>query len=71
MRASSSTPFLALPRRGPGAEWSMLEDEDMAQVMDLPDQTIYLKLDVMDTLLIFAPDDQSLESAKLTLESGP
>ena len=62
--------FLAFMQTRTGAEWSMPEDNDMAQVIALPDQIVYLKLDALNTILIYAPNDQSLESAKLTLESG-
>ena len=47
-----------------GTEWAMLGDDEKTRVMELPDQSIFVQLDLAETLLIFAPDTDTLETAR-------
>ena len=49
-------------------EWEALGDDAMTQVLKLPDQNIYINLDMANTLLIFAPDPTTLETARAALK---
>ena len=52
------------------AEWQQTGVDETSFVMDLPDQDIYVRLDAEGTLLIFAPDAQTLETARAAVQGG-
>ena len=62
--------FLDFMQTGTGAEWGLVDGRDTARVMETPDQSIYIDLDISNTLLIFAPGPGVLESTRTAVE-GP
>ena len=61
--------FLDFIRVRTELEWESVETDEMIQVIALPAQDIYIKLEVAETLLIFAPDSGVLEAARAAIES--
>ena len=60
--------FLDFMRARSDVEWTAIGDDAMTQVLNLPDQNIYINLDMADTLLIYAPDPITLEAARAALK---
>ena len=55
--------FLDLMRNRTGERWQMVSGDEKSWVMSLPEQRVFLGLGAAETLLILAPDGDSLETA--------
>ena len=53
-----------------GAGWDLAGGEATASLMELPEQSIFVSLDVAETLIIFAPDTPTLEVVRGALEDA-
>ena len=62
--------FIEFIQTQTGAEWESVGGSETIRVVDLPDQSIYIALDIAETLLIFAPDPAVLESARAVVEGS-
>ena len=60
--------FLGFMRARTDGDWDLVGQDGMSQMITLPDQSILLSLDEADTLLIFAPDVETLEAARMAVE---
>ena len=61
--------FLDFIQTRTGLEWESVETNELIRVIAMPDQSIYLKLVMAESLLIFAPDSGVLEAARAALDS--
>ena len=61
--------FLDFMRARSEAEWETAEDGE-GKVLSLADQTIYIKRNIADTLLIYAPDLTTLETTRTALKGN-
>ena len=62
--------FLDFMQTRTGAAWEMAGGDGSGQIMHLPDQSILLSLDADRTLLIFAPDAETLEIVRMALQGS-
>ena len=51
-----------------GLQWDPVSDGATASIMTVPDQSVFIGLDTMETVLIFAPDLLTLETVRAALE---
>ena len=56
--------FMEFTEARTGAQWETAADETKTGLMTLPEQTIFIHLDMAETLLIFAPDTATLEMVR-------
>jgi hypothetical protein len=56
--------FLEFTELRTGGQWELASDEGKAQVMTLPDQSIFAGIEGIETLLIFAPDPATVETVR-------
>ena len=56
--------FQGLMQAISGEEWEGVDGDDASRLMNLTNQSIYLNIDALDTLMIFAPDVDTLEAAR-------
>ena len=56
--------FLEFTQVRTGGQWEMAGDESKAEVMTLPDQSIFVGLEGIETLLIYAPDQAAVETVR-------
>jgi hypothetical protein len=62
--------FLEFTEVRTGSQWESKGDGATANIMMLPDQSVFIGLDVTETLLIFAPDLLTLETVRVALVNG-
>ena len=60
--------FLAFTEERISGTWESVDEDGMERVMGLPDQSIYIDMSGLDTLLIFAPDMDTLEVARVAVK---
>ena len=56
--------FQGLMQAISGEDWEAVDGDDASRLMNLTNQSIYLNIDALDTLMIFAPDVDTLEAAR-------
>jgi len=59
--------FLEFTLTRTDTDWEPVEDDGAAQVIRQPGQIIYIRPDGLETLLIFAPNETALKSARESL----
>ena len=59
--------FLRFMQARTGIDWAAVDDEGIKQQIDLPGQSVFMSLDLQETLVIFAPDPDIIETVATAL----
>ena len=60
--------FQALMQTRSDEEWESVDGDDASRLINLANQSIFLNIDTLDTLMIFAPDVETLEAARIAAD---